>query len=71
MRSADGAALLSPGGGAAVGGLRIEVHDAGVGVEQMEVRVEEKEPGVLSLSVEAVDALGHSQKLSWRATVER
>ena len=68
VRSADGSSLLPPGGSAAARGLRIRVQDAGAGVEWMELRAEEAEPGVLSLSVEAIDALGHAQKLRWRAT---
>ena len=70
VRAADGSALLSPQG-SGVGGLRVEAHDAGVGVEQMRLLVTETEPGVLTLSVEAFDAFGQSQALSWRATAER
>ena len=71
VRLADGAALLPPGGGAAAGGLRIVASDAGAGVERLEVRVGESGPGTLSLTAEAVDALGHRQTVSWRATPPR
>ncbi len=71
VRSADAAALLPAAEGNAAGGLRIRVSDAGVGVERVELRVDETEPGVLSLSAEAFDAMGHRQELTWRATAAR
>ena len=72
VRSANGSALTPPGGGAAASGLRVRVRDAGAGVERMELGVDETEPGILTLSVETTDALGHDgQTLSWPATVAR
>jgi hypothetical protein len=71
VRSADGSALLPPGGAAAAAGLGIRAWDAGAGVERMELRVAETEPGILELTVEGSDALGHRQAVSWRATAPR
>ena len=69
VRSADGSVLALPGHAATAAGLRLQVRDAGAGVERLELRVDEAEPGVLTLSVVAADALGHERELSWQATV--
>ena len=71
VRSADGSPLLLPGLATGVAGLRIGVFDAGAGVEQMRLRVEEAGAGSIILSAEATDALGHRHEMSWRATSER
>ena len=71
VRSADGAPLLIPGGVVSAPGLRIRARDVGAGVERLELAVTAGEDGVLSISVEAFDALDHAHVLDWPATSGR
>jgi hypothetical protein len=66
VRAADGSTLLPQEGATAAAGLRIRAQDAGCGVDRMELRVDEPEPGVLTLRVQASDAFGHRRELVWQ-----
>ena len=68
VRAADGSPLRLPEGTATARGLRIQVSDAGAGVERFELRAEDAGNGQLALAAVATDALGHQREVSWQTT---